>query len=50
MAHTVAKEKGGSGMEALLTVGHISPSMIRNLDLVDDRGSAGEGESSAILF
>ena len=34
----------------LLTVGHLSPSPIGNLDPVDDRGSAGEGASSAILF
>ena len=31
-------------------VGHPSPSPIGNLDPVDDRGSAGEGASSAILF
>ena len=29
---------------------HLSPSPIGNLDPVDDRGSAGEGASSAILF
>ena len=34
----------------LLTVGRLSPSPIGNLDPVDDRGSAGEGASSAILF
>ena len=33
-----------------LTAGHLSPSPIGNLDLVDNRGSAGEGASSAILF
>ena len=33
-----------------LTVSHLSPSPIGNLDPVDDRGSAGEGASSAILF
>ena len=31
-------------------VGHLSPFPIGNLDPVDDRGSAGEGASSAILF
>ena len=34
----------------LLTVGHLSPSPIGNLDPVDDRGSTGEGASSATLF
>ena len=39
-----------SSQAGLLTVGHLSPSPIGNLDPVDDRGSAGEGASSAILF
>ena len=38
-----------SSRPGLLTVGHLSPSPIGNLDPVDDRGSAGEGASSAIL-
>ena len=36
-----------SSQAGLLTVGHFSPSRIGNLDPVDDRGSAGEGASSA---
>ena len=35
---------------ALLTFGHLSSSPIGNLDPVDDRGSAGEGASSAYSF
>ena len=48
-------EKGDCGPPTrkaffFFTVGHLSPSPIENLDPVDDRGSAGEGASSAILF
>ena len=39
-----------SSQPGLVTVGHLSPSPIGNLDPVDDRGSAGEGASSAILY
>ena len=39
-----------SSRAGLLTVGHLSQSPIGNLDPVDDRGSVGEGLSSAILF
>ena len=33
-----------------LTFRHLSPSLIGNLDPVDNRGSAGEGAPSAIFF
>ena len=33
-----------------LFVGHLSPSPMGNLNLVNDRGSASEGASSAILW
>ena len=45
------KERGRDrGRTELITVGLLSPSLIRNLDPVGDRGSAGEGASLAILF
>ena len=39
-----------SSQAGLLTFGHLSPSPIGNLDPLDDRGSAGTGASSAIVF
>ena len=45
-----ASEPRTSSQAGLFTVGHLSPSPIGKLDLVDDRGNAGEGASSAILF
>ena len=45
IAHAFRALKGG-----LLTEGHLTPSLVRNLDLVDNRGSMDEGAPPIISF